>query len=71
MDHSPENAPRSKLDRPGHLDPPGPPDHPALELLQPLRLQQPQQHLCTQVLLWILASESVSRQVVHQPLAPT
>ena len=71
MDQIPSNAPRSKLDRPGHLDHPGPPSHPTLRLLQPPRLQQPQQHLCTQVLLWLLISKGISRQVVHQPLAPT
>ena len=55
MDQSPSNAPKSKLDHPG------PPGHLALGLLQPLRLRQPQQHLCTQVLLWLLALEGVSR----------
>ena len=70
MDQSPLNAPRSKLEYPIHLDDPSPPDHPALGLLQPLQLQYPQQHICTQVLLWLLISEGISRQVVHQPLAP-
>ena len=61
MDQSPSNAPRSKLDHPGHLDHLGPLNHPVLGLLQPPRLQQPQQHLCTEALLWLLASEDVSR----------